>query len=152
MNPADIAAGDKLEVRQAIVIAPDDARVYLQYGQIVSKKELKNYYPHCWFVSWERRSNEQQIRPDTFLISRVVRKKAAVTLKSAGFSFAALAFEAGNSFEDYVTELEIVSERQSDIKRLICSHWEDPADARHLTTEEIQKSLGEYAKVKFMPR
>jgi hypothetical protein len=49
---------------------------------------------------------------------------------------------------EYVTELYIHSDKQPDIRRLACSHWNDPIDDQHLTVEQIQMTLGKIAIIK----
>jgi len=39
------------------------------------------------------------------------------------------------------------SNTQSNITRFICSHWEDPYDAKHLTLNQINIALGGLAKI-----
>lgn len=144
---SDIKTGGTIELVQPLNIAPNDARVFLQYGKVVSYKEIKRYYPHCWFVSWQRKNEAQVITPDSFNIIKVVEKIEIVSNKSGGFKLASLVIQGDTPISEYITEIHLSSVKQPDVRRLICSHWEDPMSAMHLTGAQIQQALGDYAKV-----
>ncbi|MCK4711223.1 MAG: hypothetical protein KAU21_21610 [Gammaproteobacteria bacterium] len=140
---SELKTDNLLELRQKLVIQPDSARINIQYGKVVSYSQIDNYYPHCWFISWKRKKQAQIIEADTFKITFVRQTYELVNLNTGGFRLSALSIaDTGLSALDYMTEMHIVSEKQPEIKRLICSHWEEPADAEHLSQKQIQKALG----------
>ena len=146
---SDVTTENTLELKKRLVIPADNARVSIQYGKVVSQSQIDNYYPHCWFVSWKREKRAQVIEADTFKITAVRETYESVKLKTGGYRFSSLAIaDAGLTAIDYFTEIDIYSAKQPNIKRLICSHWEDPADAAHLNLKQIQNALGSIAIIR----
>lgn len=145
---SDIHVNDRIELNQNLTIQPNDARISIQYGKVVSHEHFESYYPHCWFVSWLRKEESQQINKDIFTITKVRQITSVVKFTTGGYPFSVLSSSAGISAMEYSTEMDIHSAKQPDVKKLICSHWEDPFDASHLTLQSIQKTLGDIATIR----
>jgi len=147
-----IPAGSKLVLNEELTIPPNNGRVYIQNGNVITPKEKNQYYPHCWFLSWKVPDTAQQIKPDTFYIvatrksENVVRADTPLRLASA-LAVSGLLGNASITSIEFTTEMWLQSEKQPDIRRLICSHWENPEDGRHLTVAEMQKTLGNIAEI-----
>jgi hypothetical protein len=153
-----IPAGSMLVLNQELTIPPNAARIYIQYGKVVSSKQKDDYYAHCWFESWRVLDSAQTIRPDTFTITRSIQTDDVVQRgMTRRYAMLDTAYNS-NSPEGggpmalvYSTEMLIHSDKQPDIRRFVCSHWENPDDARHLTVGEMQKALGNIATIKLNP-
>ena len=146
-----IPAGSRLIVNQAVTIPPNQARVYIQYGKVISPREKKQYYAHCWFLSRQVLTEAQVIRPDTFVITEI-KKYEDIVSDSTPIQLASLAgmrVDSGAAIMaiEYSTVLSLESKTQPDIIRFVCNHWEDPLDAKHLTVAEMQKTLGDIATI-----
>lgn len=148
-----IPVGSQFRIKQDLIIPPNSATVYLQNGNPVARNKLDQYYPHCWIESWQRLEKPQTIKPDTFLISAVkiredvVMSRSKVLLASTTLSGSLGVSGGGFTAVEFITELTLKSDTQPDFRKLYCNHWEDPADGRHLTVPEINKTLGEYAEL-----
>ena len=147
-----IPVGSQIIVKQPLTISANQARVYIQSGKPVSNKELDQYHPHCWFLSWQRLKQNQVIKPDTFNITRVQYFEEVVLrqIKAQYASLGQWAFRTSYGSAtavEYKTELTIKSEKNPEIRRLVCNHWEDPNDARHLKISEIKAALGKIAEL-----
>jgi len=134
--------GDLVIVNQALVIKENDARVSIQNGRTQAYSRLDHYYPHCWFISLKREATPQIIQPDTFKIVKIRHVYEYVRNLKGGYMFSAFLSSAGLTAVSYTTEINLYSEKQKNITRLLCSHWEDPEDAEHLTVAQIKKTLG----------
>lgn len=145
---SDIVAGNILVVTKSLVIPAGKARVTLQYGKIASVTEVEVYHPHCWFVSRVIKNEAQIINAGEFRITKV-REIYESVQRTTGFPFAGISFASSSSptADEYFTEMDIISATQSNISRLICSHWEDPSDAKHLTLKQINTALGGLANI-----
>lgn len=145
---SDIVTGNILLVKKMLVIPAGKARVTIQYGKVASIAEVELYHPRCWFISRVIENEAQIIDAGEFRIVTVKEKYESVQ-RTAGFPFAGLSFASSSSptADEYFTEMDIVSNTQSNIARLICSHWEDPYDAKHLTLNQINITLGGLAKI-----
>ena len=148
-----IPQGSHLILKQSLTIPPDTGRVYIQQGLVVSDSEKDQYYPHCWFVSWVVNEAAQQIKPDDFIITSSRKNESyAKTQQRFNLANASPVILSGIFFGataiEYSTELTIHSNRQPNIRQLICSHWEDPADANHLSLTQINTVLGDIAEIR----
>lgn len=163
-----IPTGSRIELSQPLTIPPNTARVYLQYGKVVSPKEKDRYQPNCWFLSWKLLESGQTIQPDTFVVQStqksqdVVQNLSKIMLASRSMEIDAgvgLGFGVGIGNNrgvfagqaplavEYTTTLQIHSDKNPDIKQLACSHWDDPSGGEHLTVEKMQQALGTIARI-----
>ncbi len=145
---SEIVTGNTLIVKKSLVIPADQARVTIQYGKVASVTEIELYHPRCWFISRVIKNEAQVINAGEFRIAKV-RETYESVQRTTGFPFAGLSFSSSSSptADEYFTEMDIVSNTQSNINRLICSHWEDPYDAKYLTLKQINIALGELAEI-----
>jgi len=144
-----IEAGNILELKERLTIRANSARISIQFGKIVNYSQIDNYYPHCWFISWKRKTEPQIIKVDKFEIISVIETFDLVKRESGGFRLSAISVaDSGLTAVEYITEIHLRSEKQPHIKRLICSHWEDPSDAAHLSLQQIQNTLGNIAAIR----
>jgi len=146
-----IPTGSTVVLKQTLKIPANTARVYIQYGEPL--KEVDQYEAHCWYYSWKVLDTPQFVHADTFTITSVQHSEEVVSLdvpiQLASLSIAHLqpAFASATAIE-YKTIITIHSQKQPDIRQLICNHWEDPSDARHLTFAEISSVLGDITTIK----
>lgn len=135
-----IPAGSALELHQTLSIPPDRVSVRIQDGKL--QDSVDQYRPNCKFEIRTMASVQRAVRPDRFEIQRVRRFAEGVLagLTTAGIGL----FGDGPSYTPYITELYLHSDRQRDVLRLSCQHWQDPAwvEAAHVTVPEIRAALG----------
>lgn len=146
-----LPAGSKLILRQALTIPPNEGRVYIQYGKVVTTKEKDDWHAHCWFLSWKVLDISQVIKPDTFVITHSQHLEDVVSNQSP-IQYAALKTDfsqqdGGPMALVYTTRTTIHSATQPNIRQFACSHWEDPLDAKHLTVAQMQRTLGSIAEI-----
>lgn len=145
---SEIVSGNILVIKKSLVIPAGEARVTIQYGKVASIAGIELYHPRCWFISRVIKNEAQIINVGEFRIAKV-RETYNSVQRTTGFPFAGLSLASSSSptADEYFTEMDIVSNTQSNISRLICSHWEDPYDAKHLTLKQINVALGELAEI-----
>ena len=144
----NIPTGSRVQLKQTLTIPPELGRVNLQYGKIVQR--FDQYQAHCAFVSWNIQEQNQYIKPDSFIVTAVKYLEEYVSIPSRQLYARAGGFpvsDAGATAIEYSTVLSIHSASQPDIREFICSHWEDPADAHHLTISQIRRALGDIADI-----
>lgn len=148
-----IPSGSKLILKRPLRIPPNTATVFIQYGKVVSSRQKDNFYAHCWFTSWYVRDQAQVIKPDTFTINDsqqledVVSRHTNTMLAMNGPGIG-MNEDGGPMALAYSTVMHIHSDKQPDIRRFGCGYWENPDDAQHLTVAEMQKALGNIARIK----
>jgi len=143
-----ISVGNSLTVNQELVITPNLARIYFQNGEIQTEQQIDKYYPNCSLEIKTLSNSSQSILPDQFTIYRITLDEEYSGL---GMQFASLYLKGNGapSPENWITHFYLKSTKQPDVYRLSCQHWEDPADARHVTYDEIKKTLGKYISFNF---
>jgi hypothetical protein len=135
-------AGSQLRLTRPLTIPANDAGVFIQYGKPqYSVWQPDRYYPSCDFELRTRSSHERVVEPDTFTVTRTVRETENVMLAPAIVA----SHDTGNGapHENYMTILYLHSDKQPDVFRMTCQHWEDPSDAQHLTIKQIRQALGD---------
>ena len=165
-----IPPGTRIVLNETLTIPPNSARVYLQYGKVVTPKEKDRYQANCWFLSWKLQNSPQIIHPDTFIVTQSQKNEDYVqNLSNLKFASAAVSAEVGvgvgigistgkhgmlDPFSadtpiatEYTTDIYIQSDTQPDIRRLACSHWDDVHTGEHLTVEQMQSALGKIATI-----
>jgi hypothetical protein len=134
-------AGSRLLLQQAVTIPAEMTGVFIQGGRAVSNREVDQYYPHCRLEVRERRETAQIVEPDEFLIRRV-RRDIEVVTNTGTEPLRRVSHGGGPSFFIYRTLLDLKSERQPQVRVLICQHWGDPALDTHLSIRDIRQALG----------
>ena len=148
-----IPVGSTVEVRQALTIPANTARVYIQYGKTTQYQKLDQYEANCWVLSWKLVPENQTIKPGNFIVTRLRELEDLVRYKN-DMQFVRIKnspyqnMNGGVTAVEYKTELTIHSSEQPDIRKLVCNHWEDPSDARHLSLAEIRTTLGDLITIK----
>jgi len=148
-----IPVGSTVEIRQVLTIPANTARVYIQYGKTTQYQNLDQYEAHCWVLSWKVLPENQTIKPGNFIVTRLRELEDLVRYKN-NMQFVRTQnnpyqnINGGVTAVEYKTELTIHSSEQPDIRKLVCNHWEDPSDARHLSLAEIRTTLGDLITIK----
>ncbi len=125
------------------------ARIYIQYGRVMSYDDLTVQEPYCQFYVLRTRHELRQpltIEPDIFIIQQVFRRRDLTAVESMQLAFEGIPYHHYLSQRTMSTYMEISSADQPDVIRLICSRWSDPYYWYHLSIEEIIETLGELAQ------
>jgi hypothetical protein len=141
----------RLILHQPLGIPANQVSLWYQDGRQIQKKLLDHYHPHCKFETYAMKSSTKTIEADSFIIYKVVRWddyasqpiKLAQAQVGIGIGFGIHGSADGPSFVNVATEMFLKSDRQPDVYRLVCSQWEDPADADHVTINQIRRTLGD---------
>lgn len=142
--------GSRVEVQETLALG-GGARISLQNGKVMRWGDVYKLKPYCQFRVM--RSSGQldeplRINPDTFIVEQVYRRKDVVSLEGVQYAFAdGEDFNNSPSQRSMSTYLELSSEAQPDVYRLVCSRWDDPFDRNHLTISEIRQSLGDLVRL-----
>ncbi len=148
-----IPEGSHLILKQTLTIPADTGRVTIQYDKVITNNNKNLYYPHCWFLSWKLSTSPTLITKDDFVITSSEKNENFVsTQQTFSLASADIGSLSGMTSEtmllEYSTILTIHSEKQPDIRQLICSHWDEAPRGQHLTLSQINKALGKIAQLK----
>lgn len=145
-----VPAGSRVVLHRDLTIPANQVGVYLQGGRLVPFADVNQYHPHCKFEVRTLTDNPRTVRADAFTVTRATQeqlKSVRAPLQVAGVGIGlAMGGDAdgGPSPEVYATRLTLASERQPDVLRLTCGHWEVPTPTTvHLTISQIRKTLGD---------
>lgn len=145
-------SGYRIVLHDALVIAPHQARVFLQDGNVVGG--LNEYHPHCSFEVRKLSEQSQTIQPDTFVVSRVqhlieeVVMLQPVLVAALGNNLAFQDYSPSDIFRGFHFWLR--SEAQPDVLRMTCrGALAPPWEALLPSPEEINMALGEKATLKY---
>lgn len=165
-----VPVGSRVILNRQLTIPPDRAGVFLQDGQVVAPGytgQLRSYYPHCKFEVRRPMPTAQTINPDEFVVTRVSRQWASavdsgmlqyaavnrdmlrpVAAKDGRRRVADSDQDSGPNIRAFVTTMELGSDRQPHVARLVCAQWGYPHEDRHVTIKEIRRALGDLATLR----
>lgn len=151
--------GSTVILHENLEIAPQTARVFLQRGQIYRYGGINRYYPWCYFQINTVEDATQELGADTFDVYRVVSRTEEV-VENQPIRFAGLSSKtAGGIMLAYggggpptvtqTVQLWLRSEKQADIRKMVCGGAEDnPATVVPPSILEIKGALGATATLK----
>jgi hypothetical protein len=130
-------SGSQVEVTQELSAPVGGARLYIQHGQVLPRGKITVQDPYCQFFS--NRSREEMrdplvVRPQSFTITRSFQRR--------GFTWAYDVQIAGDVSVDMSTVMELDSDIQPDIVRLVCLMWGSRRLDGFLTINEMKATLG----------
>ena len=145
-----IPIGSTLTLNREITFPADIVSVFIFDGQIVPRSTIDVYKPHCKFELYDMKPQSQTIQPDTFTIRKVVEHYVTYTPERLLHTKFVLNrhTHGGPSYQPYTTYMYLQSDKQQNVYRLSCLHWEDPVDARYLTVAQIKQVLGDMITLK----
>ncbi len=148
---AVVPVGSIFSLNKKLIIPVGKTGAYIQAGQVMDRTALNEYLPNCRFeVNTLNNSTVTVIEADDFEVYKLMYDAELVSTNNV--MYAALnyvAYGAGSAMAEIrTTEFYIRSEKQPDVMRLRCGHWEDPTDAYYLTYKQVEMALGELITIK----
>ncbi len=149
-------AGSVVKLQRSLVVPGGQTRVYLQRGQVVSKRNLDRYYPSCNFEVWKLRQRPTTIRPGSFSVTRTVRD-IDFMVQSNPLQRAALSRvdydDGGMDMIIHVVHMRLKSAKQPNVYRLTCRSWQDiPSDAKEPNIADMREAMGNKASIRLRGR
>lgn len=145
--PYSLPQGSSISINQELKVSPHAVSVWIQYAKVVNRKHVNDYNPNCHFEFYTLLPVERTIQKDQVTIRKFVNTQDYVS--SGAIRYASLVDVNGDGNAPmaaiYTTSIYLKSEKQPDLFRLVCEHWEDPASGTYLTIEQIQETLGAIA-------
>ena len=135
-------------LNQDVAIAGDQVAVYVQNGELMQYDEVDFYLPNCKFEIYTMSEQPRTVQADTFEIIKVEDDIESSSLqKSTDLAVLDNALTLGMLDRSYVfnyaTLMYLNSEKQKDVYRMTCQHWEDVMDDRHLTIRQMRQAMGD---------
>lgn len=137
--------GSELSLKQPVQIAANQVAIYLQDGSIKDYALINKYYPHCKFELYHMSEHARSVQPDTFRITAISNRtdlSSTLPMLYASLLVADGDDGGGSSLVSFVTTMMLKSEKQPEVFRMECMHWDDINDPHYLTIEETRSTLG----------
>ena len=142
-----IPLGSILVLHQSLTIPPNQARVIIQNGRLISRRDRDQYYPYCEFEIRTLSESEQVILPDRFRIHKLWKhmdtSRQQVMYASVGLMLA----DNNDPLVAYNTIMFLSSDKQPDVYRMSCMYWTDDPLDQHLSVNQINKTLGDILSI-----
>lgn len=139
----DVPVDSRLVLNRELTVPQHQRYLYFQHGRAMNFQDVNQYLPYCAIELHTKRSTPQSIKPDTFAIHKVDRRYQ-YSLARAALEVAQIRDRGnGDPWSVIATLLELSSEKQQDVIRLVCAHWGVPQNMSYLTVADIRRSLGE---------
>ncbi len=152
-----VPVGSSLVLNQDLIIAGDQVAVYVQNGTLMLYRELDKYRPNCKFEVYKISEQPRTVHADTFEIIKVeddiesssLRARVQLAALDSVSSNRYLAFGLDHSeVFNYASLMYLNSEKQKDVYRMTCQHWESVMDDKHLSITQMRQAMGEIFTLK----
>jgi hypothetical protein len=148
-----VPVGSTLVLNQQVNIRGDQVAVYVQNGELMQYDEVNFYLPNCKFEIYTISEQPRTVQADIFEIIKVEDDiESSSWQKSTRLAVLdnalALAMLDRSYVFNYATLMYLNSEKQKDVYRITCQHWEDVMDDRHLTIRQMRQAMGEVFTLK----
>ena len=143
-----VPVGSTLVLHQQVNIRGDQVAVYLQNGELMQYDEVNFYLPNCKFEIYTMSEQPRTVQVDSFEIIKVVDEiESSLLQKSTDLATLDNALTFGmldrSYMFNYATLMYLKSEKQKDVYRITCQHWEEVMDDRHLTIRQMRQAMGD---------
>lgn len=143
-----VPAGSSIVLNQDLTISGDQVATYVQNGELMSYDAVNKYNPNCKFEIYTMSEEQRMVEVDTFEVTKVVDEIESSSLqKNTQLAMLGDAYAIGMLDRSYVfnyaTMMYLKSEKQKDVYRMTCQHWEDMHDDRYLTVAQMRQAMGD---------
>lgn len=139
-----VPLGSTFTLEREITIQPDQTSVYLQNGEIESVGGVDFYRPHCKFELFSISEQARVVKPDAFVVIRIVDQREDVSIGQPMYAGLAMSGTDGPIHLTFSTTMYLESKQQPDVFRMDCKRWDWPATGEFLSISEMREALGDY--------
>lgn len=139
----EIPVDSKFVLRRELTVPPFQRSVFVQDGKTLAFQNVDQYSPYCAFTVHTQRATTQTIKPDTFVVTHVSRQYYYSLAMADAQVAQVMQGEDGDSWHVLATVMELQSQAQPDVVRLICAAWGLPQNRSNVTVQTVRGSLGD---------
>ncbi len=150
-----VPVDSSVELKTPVTIPADTDHVFFQDSKVKTVHEVNRYLPYCELQVSAARSAAQTIQPGEFVVFKVYQLRRNYLVQRGGFvrtgtGLTGMRDDADGSedFELVVTVLELYSEQQPHVDRVLCAEWGLPQDMSFVTIRMIREQLAGYMDLK----
>ena len=148
-----IHAGSTLILHHELT-APGGEKVFIQNGKAKNFSDVYQRKPYCYFRVIRAKSQIDDwfsLQQDQFTVKAIYSRKkyASSSIFPGRWQLASNGiFDAGQSAQLILTEIQLESANQPTVASLNCGIWAVPSERRHLSISEVQKVFGDLISLK----
>lgn len=151
-SPAtQIPVGSIVVVKERLPVAPYYTWVFVQFGELSSWAELRDWYPYCRFEVAGLVPRERSIEPGPYRVTHAAGEIRTVDLNPHGPG-QAIKVQGGGGAPNivYRSQFDLSSADHPEVKRLTCQDKFVMMDTQcsYLSLEKIRQALGALAEVR----
>lgn len=143
-----IPVGSALVLNVEVVIPPDQVSVLIQNGMVQHHANVDFYKPNCKFELYSISENARLVKPDYFLIKKVVDENEYSGLRESYYASRTMLVTDEPETITYATVMYLHSDIQPDVYRMTCKHWESVVDDRFLSVSAMRKAMGDIVSLR----
>lgn len=154
-----LPVGSTLRLTQTLTIPKDRSSIYIAFGKVAPLKNFNTvdiYEPYCMFRLHDEVPDARQVLADQFKITKIVewegyysrldyRNVTSRHNRESGFRKVATmnASDGGPSIMMHATVIGLHSNKQPEVKEIVCGHWDEQSLVEPLTLEQMKTALGD---------
>lgn len=154
-----LPVGSTLRLTQALTIPKDRSSIYIAFGKVAPLKNFNTvdiYEPYCMLRLHDEVPDARQVLADQFKITKIVewegyysrldyRNVTSRHNRESGFRKVATmnASDGGPSIMMHATVIGLHSNKQPEVKEIVCGHWDEQSLVEPLTLEQMKTALGD---------
>jgi hypothetical protein len=145
--------GSRVVVKQRLTVPPERTRVFLQYGKVVTHRDLNYYAVNCNFEVNTLTDQPRYIEPGDYAVTYSERRTDTI-VRRGPVQLAALTLSSsinlrdGAPLEFEAIRLRLTSTVTPDIRELACRGvMTEPSEVLPPTLAEMHQALGDYVKI-----
>lgn len=142
-----LPVGSTIVLEQPLSVPAQMVSFWIQNGKRTDRRNV--YHPACKLEMWTRAKEDRTVEPDRFRVTRVSRDWTVGANDSPYRKVSK--DDGGPSLLVMDTIIYLKSERQPDVYRLTCEHWDIPPNPVHLTINEIASALRGVMRIEIPP-
>ena len=139
-----VSPGSTITLSREIVIQPNQTSVYLQKGSIEPYSNIDIFRPHCKFELYTISEQARTIKPDTFVVIRIVDRRDDVSTGWPLYAGLGVAVDGGPMHKTYSTNMYLESTQQPDVFRMNCMQWDWINVGEFVSIGQMRQALGDY--------
>lgn len=151
------AIGTIVELKQPLTFSPGSSRIYIQDGQVSTRRGVDDYRPWCQFYLYESKEDMKHTRtiePDTFTVIKSSQNVEYVQLQPLTVAAIGIGVGMGSSYmfdrddagpQTLATKMRLTSSRQPQVRELICATSDDMRRDNFVSVNKIKATLGDIA-------
>ena len=118
--------------------------MYLQNGTIQLYRNIDIFQPHCKFELYSISEQGRTVKPDSFVVVRVVDRRDDVSTAWPLYAGLELAVDGGPMHKTFSTKIYLESKLQPDVYRMDCMQWDWINTGEFVSISQMRQALGGY--------